>query len=165
MVYMSSFSKYIAPGMRLGAAAVTNPLLLRKMVIGKQSADVHSPLLNQAIVDAYLRKGLMPAHLKRICGDYREQLNAMLKGFDHFPAGTRHTVPQGGLFVWAELPEGVDGLEAFNAAVEAGVAFVPGTHFYPGGGHLNTLRLNFSMCDIPTIEKGMEKLGGVISGM
>ena len=58
-----------------------------------------------------------------------------------------------------------DGLEAFNAAVEAGVAFVPGTHFYPGGGHLNTLRLNFSMCDIPTIEKGMEKLGGVISGM
>ena len=165
VVYMSSFSKYIAPGMRLGAAAVTNPLLLRKMVIGKQSADVHSPLLNQAIVDAYLRKGLMPAHLKRICGDYREQLNAMLKGFDHFPAGTRHTVPQGGLFVWAELPEGVDGLEAFNAAVEAGVAFVPGTHFYPGGGHLNTLRLNFSMCDIPTIEKGMEKLGGVISGM
>ena len=165
VVYMSSFSKYIAPGMRLGAAAVTNPLLLRKMVIGKQSADVHSPLLNQAIVDAYLRKGLMPAHLKRICGDYREQLNAMLKGFDHFPAGTRHTVPQGGLFVWAELPEGVDGLEAFNAAVEAGVAFVPGTHFYPGGGHLNTLRLNFSMCDIPTIEKGMEKLGGVLSGM
>ena len=165
VVYMSSFSKYIAPGMRLGAAAVTNPLLLRKMVIGKQSADVHSPLLNQAIVDAYLRKGLMPAHLKRICGDYREQLNAMLKGFDHFPAGTRHTVPQGGLFVWAELPEGVDGLEAFNAAMEAGVAFVPGTHFYPGGGHLNTLRLNFSMCDIPTIEKGMEKLGGVISGM
>ena len=165
VVYMSSFSKYIAPGMRLGAAAVTNTLLLRKMVIGKQSADVHSPLLNQAIVDAYLRKGLMPAHLKRICGDYREQLNAMLKGFDHFPAGTRHTVPQGGLFVWAELPEGVDGLEAFNAAVEAGVAFVPGTHFYPGGGHLNTLRLNFSMCDIPTIEKGMEKLGGVISGM
>ena len=165
VVYMSSFSKYIAPGMRLGAAAVTNPLLLRKMVIGKQSADVHSPLLNQAIVDAYLRKGLMPAHLKRICGDYREQLNAMLKGFDHFPAGTRHTVPQGGLFVWAELPEGVDGLEAFNAAVEAGVAFVPRTHFYPGGGHLNTRRLNFSMCDIPTIEEGMRRLGKVISEM
>ena len=165
VVYMSSFSKYIAPGMRLGAAAVTNPLLLRKMVIGKQSADVHSPLLNQAIVDAYLREGLMPGHLQRICGDYRRQLDAMLAGFDHFPAGTKHTVPQGGLFVWAELPEGVDGLAAFDAAVEAGVAFVPGTHFYPGGGHLNTLRLNFSMCDIPTIEKGMEKLGGVISGM
>ena len=162
VVYMSSFSKYISPGMRLGAAAVINPLLLRKMVIGKQSADVHSPLLNQAIVDAYLRKGLMPAHLERICGDYRLQLNAMLKGFERFPAGTRHTVPEGGLFVWAELPEGMDGMKAFDAAVEAGVAFVPGTHFYPDGGHLNTLRLNFSMCDIPTIEAGMERLGMVI---
>ena len=163
VVYMSSFSKYIAPGLRLGAAAVTNPLLLRKMVIGKQSADVHSPLLNQAIVDAYLRAGLMPAHLKRICGDYTRQLDAMLAGFDHFPKGTRHTVPQGGLFVWAELPEGVDGLKAFDAAIEAGVAFVPGTHFYPNGGHLSTLRLNFSMCEIPTIEEGMARLGGVIA--
>ena len=163
VVYMSSFSKYISPGLRLGAAAVTNPLLLRKMVIGKQSADVHSPLLNQAIVDAYLRAGLMPAHLERICGDYKKQLEAMLAGFERFPAGTTHTVPQGGLFVWAELPEGVDGLKAFDAAVEAGVAFVPGTHFYHDGGHLNTLRLNFSMCDIPTIEAGMERLGEVIT--
>ena len=163
VVYMSSFSKYISPGLRLGAAAVTNPLLLRKMVIGKQSADVHSPLLNQAIVDAYLRAGLMPAHLERICGDYKKQLEAMLAGFERFPAGTTHTVPQGGLFVWAELPEGVDGLKAFDAAVEAGVAFVPGTHFYHDSGHLNTLRLNFSMCDIPTINEGMERLGGVIA--
>ena len=163
VVYMSSFSKYISPGMRVGAAAVTNPLLLRKMVIGKQSADVHSPLLNQAIVDAYLRAGLMPGHLKRICGDYKKQLDAMLAGFDRFPDGTTHTVPQGGLFVWAELPEGTDGLAAFNAAVEAGVAFVPGTHFYPDGGHNNTLRLNFSMCDIPTIGKGMARLGEVIA--
>lgn len=163
VVYMSSFSKYISPGMRVGAAAVTNPLLLRKMVIGKQSADVHSPLLNQAIVDAYLRAGLMPGHLERICGDYKKQLDAMLAGFDRFPAGTTHTVPQGGLFVWAELPEGTDGLAAFNAAVEAGVAFVPGTHFYPDGGHMNTLRLNFSMCDIPTINEGMARLGEVIA--
>ena len=163
VVYMSSFSKYIAPGLRLGAAAVANPLLLRKMVIGKQSADVHSPLLNQAIVDAYLRAGLMPGHLERICGDYKKQLDAMLDGFRYFPEGTTHTVPEGGLFVWAELPAGMDGLRAFEAAVEAGVAFVPGTHFYPDGGHLNTLRLNFSMCDIPTIKAGMERLGGVIA--
>jgi len=163
VVYMSSFSKYVAPGLRLGAAAVTNPTLLRKMVIGKQSADVHSPLLNQAIVDAYLRKGLMPAHLERICGDYRRQLDAMLEGFDRFfPAGTRHTVPQGGLFVWAELPEGLDAMEVFQRAVDNNVAFVPGTHFYIAGGHMNTLRLNFSMCDIPTIAAGMERLGRVI---
>ena len=163
VVYMSSFSKYISPGLRLGAAVVTNPLLLRKMVIGKQSVDVHSPLLNQAIVDAYLRQGLMPGHLERICGDYRKQLNAMLAGFDSFPAGTRHTVPQGGLFVWAELPEGMSAVKVFDAAVSANVAFVPGIHFYAGGGHENTLRLNFSMCDIPTIEQGMAWLGKVIS--
>ena len=162
VVYMSSFSKYVAPGMRLGAA-VANPTLLRKMVIGKQSADVHSPLLIQAIIDAYLRKGLMPDHLRRICGDYRRQLDAMLDGFKYFPEGTKHTVPQGGLFVWAELPEGVDGLKVFNAAVEAGVAFVPGTYFYPNGGHENTMRLNFSMCEIPAIQAGMERLGGVIA--
>lgn len=163
VVYMSSFSKYVAPGLRLGAAAVNNPLLMRKMVIGKQSADVHSPTLNQAIVDAYLRKGLMPGHLARICGDYRNQMNAMLEGFKHFPAETKHTMPEGGLFVWAELPEGADGMKVFNAAVEAGVAFVPGTHFYTDGGHMNTMRLNFSMCDIPTIQTGMERLGRVIS--
>ena len=161
--YMSSFSKYISPGLRLGAAVVTNPLLLRKMVIGKQSVDVHSPLLNQAIVDAYLRQGLMPGHLERICGDYRKQLNAMLAGFDSFPAGTRHTVPQGGLFVWVELPEDMSAVKVFDAAIGASVAFVPGIHFYAGGGHENTLRLNFSMCDIPTIEQGMAWLGQVIS--
>ena len=162
VVYMSSFSKYVAPGMRLGAA-VANPTLLRKMVIGKQSADVHSPLLIQAIIDAYLRKGLMPDHLRRICGDYKCQLDAMLDGFKDFPEGTKHTVPEGGLFVWAELPDGVDGLKVFNAAVEAGVAFVPGTYFYPDGGHENTMRLNFSMCEIPAIQAGMERLGGVIA--
>ena len=164
VVYMSSFSKYISPGMRLGAAAVKNPLLLRKMVIGKQSADVHSPLLIQAIVDAYLRKGLMPGHLERIRGGYRDQLNAMLDGFRYFPEGTTHTVPQGGLFVWAELPEGMDGLKAFEAAVANNVAYVPGTHFFPDGGHLNTMRLNFSMSDIPTINEGMARLGRVLRG-
>jgi len=163
VVYMSSFSKYISPGLRLGAAVVKNPLLLRKMVIGKQSVDVHSPLLNQAIVDAYLRQGLMPGHLERICREYRKQLNAMLAGFDHFPVGTRHTVPQGGLFVWAELPGEMSAVKVFDAAIGASVAFVPGIHFYAGGGHENTLRLNFSMCDIPTIEEGMKWLGKVIS--
>ena len=161
VVYMSSFSKYVAPGMRLGAA-VANPALLRKMVIGKQSSDVHSPLLIQAIIDAYLRKGLMPGHLKRICGDYKKQLDAMLDGFKSFPEGTKHTVPQGGLFVWAELPEGLSAMKVFQSAVDAGVAFVPGTYFYPDGGHENTLRLNFSMSEIPAIEEGMKRLGKVI---
>lgn len=162
VVYMSSFSKYVSPGMRLGTAAVNNPMLLRKMVIGKQSTDVHSPTLTQAIVDEYLRRGLMNDHLKRICADYRTQLDAMLSAFETFPAGTKHTVPQGGLFVWAELPEGVNAKNVFDRAVKAGVAFVPGTYFYPDGGHENAMRLNFSMNEVPAIQEGMRRLKAAI---
>ena len=164
VVYLSSFSKYIAPGLRVGAAAVPHAGLLRKMVIGKQSSDVHSPILTQAIVELYLEKGLLPDHLKRICGEYRKQLTAMLEGFSFFPEGTRHTLPQGGLFVWAELPEGMDAMAALNRAIEQNVAFVPGTHFYPDGGHANTLRLNFSMQEVDVIRAGMERLGRAIKG-
>ena len=164
VVYLSSFSKYIAPGLRVGAAAVPHAGLLRKMVIGKQSSDVHSPILTQAIVELYLEKGLLPDHLKRICGEYRKQLTAMLEGFSFFPEGTKHTLPQGGLFVWAELPKGVDAMAALNRAIEQNVAFVPGTHFYPDGGHANTLRLNFSMQEVDDIRAGMERLGRAIKG-
>ena len=164
VVYLSSFSKYIAPGLRVGAAAVPHAGLLRKMVIGKQSSDVHSPILTQAIVELYLEKGLLPDHLKRICGEYRKQLTAMLEGFSFFPEGTKHTLPQGGLFVWAELPEGMDAMAALNRAIEQNVAFVPGTHFYPDGGHANTLRLNFSMQEVENIRAGMERLGRAIKG-
>ena len=164
VVYLSSFSKYIAPGLRVGAAAVPHAGLLRKMVIGKQSSDVHSPILTQAIVELYLEKGLLPDHLKRICAEYRKQLTAMLEGFSFFPEGTKHTLPQGGLFVWAELPKGVDAMAALNRAIEQNVAFVPGTHFYPDGGHANTLRLNFSMQEVENIRAGMERLGRAIKG-
>ena len=164
VVYLSSFSKYIAPGLRVGAAAVPHAGLLRKMVIGKQSSDVHSPILTQAIVELYLEKGLLPDHLTRICGEYRKQLTAMLEGFAFFPEGTKHTLPQGGLFVWAELPEGMDAMAALNRAIEQNVAFVPGTHFYPDGGHANTLRLNFSMQEVDVIRAGMERLGRAIKG-
>ena len=164
VVYLSSFSKYIAPGLRVGAAAVPHAGLLRKMVIGKQSSDVHSPILTQAIVELYLEKGLLPGHLDRICGEYRAQMEAMLEGFACFPEGTKHTVPQGGLFVWAELPEGMNATDALNRAVAQNVAFVPGTHFYPEGGHENTLRLNFSMQTLERICEGMERLGRAIKG-
>ena len=117
----------------------------------------------QAIIDAYLRKGLMPAHLKRICGDYKKQLDAMLEGFKYLPAGTRHTVPEGGLFVWAELPEGMDAKALLDRCVENNVAYVPGTFFYVEGGHENTMRLNFSNATIEDIDKGMRALGAALA--
>lgn len=162
VIYLSSYSKLVSPGMRVGAAVVTNEMLLRKLIIGKQSADVHSPLLNQAIVDAYIRRGLLRPHIERICVNYKKQLDAMLDAFKDFPAGTMHTTPEGGLFVWAALPEGISARALLMKAIDQLVAFVPGTFFYPEGGHENTLRLNFSNAETPNIIKGMAALADAI---
>ncbi|MCR4620664.1 MAG: PLP-dependent aminotransferase family protein [Clostridiales bacterium] len=162
-VYLASFSKIISPGMRVGAMVISIPTLMRKCVIGKQSSDLHCPLLTQAIVDAYLRKGLLPEHLVRIRAGYRDQLDAMLKGFALFPEGTRYIKPEGGLFVWAKLPGNKNAVSLLEPAVESGVAYVPGTHFYAEGGHLDTLRLNFSNSPTDKISEGMEKLSKVIN--
>lgn len=157
VVYLGSFSKLVSPGLRVGYA-IANPTLMRKMVIGKQSVDVHSCTLSQAIVDGYLRRGLMQPHIEKICADYKKQLDLMLDLFKLFPAGVKHTNPQGGLFVWAELPEEVDALKLLPEITKTGVAYVPGTHFYINGGHLNTLRLNFSNAPLDKIQRGMELL-------
>ena len=162
IVYLASFSKIISPGMRVGAMVITIPKLMRKCVIGKQSSDLHCPLLTQAIVDAYLRKGLLDEHLVRIRAGYKTQLEAMLEGFKLFPEGTRYIKPEGGLFVWAKLPGNKDAVSLLDPAVKNNVAYVPGTHFYAEGGHLDTLRLNFSNSPADKIREGMEKLSQVI---
>ena len=162
IVYLASFSKIISPGMRVGAMVITIPKLMRKCVIGKQSSDLHCPLLTQAIVDAYLRKGLLDEHLVRIRAGYKTQLEAMLEGFKLFPEGTRYIKPEGGLFVWAKLPGNKDAVSLLDPAVKNNVAYVPGTHFYAEGGHLDTLRLNFSNSPAGKIREGMEKLSQVI---
>lgn len=162
VVYLGSFSKTIAPGLRVGYAVVDNEELLKKMIIGKQATDVHSPLINQAVVDGYLRSGRMEDHLKRICADYKARLDVMLQGLDELPPSAAHTVPEGGLFVWAKLPEGADALAMLNKAVERNVAYVPGTHFYFDGGRLNTMRLNFSNGQFADVAEGMARLTPVI---
>ena len=161
VVFMGSFSKIISPGLRVGCL-VADPLILRKCTIGKQSSDVHTANLNQAVVDKYLRKGLLPGHIQEICKSYSDQMNAMLDELKAFPEGTTSTCPEGGLFIWVTLPEGMDALKLLTKCVEKGVAYVPGTHFFADGGHENTLRLNFSMCDVETIRRGMKILKTVI---
>lgn len=162
VVYLGSFSKVIAPGLRVGYAVVDQEELLKKMIIGKQATDVHSPLLSQAIVDGYLRSGRMEGHLQRISADYKARLDVMLTKLDLLPSSITHTRPEGGLFVWAALPEGVDALQMLKVAVERNVAFVPGTHFYFDGGRLNTMRLNFSSGKFEDVEEGMARLTQVI---
>lgn len=162
VAFMGSFSKVISPGLRVGFLAA-NAALLRKCVIGKQSSDVHTANLNQAIVDAYLRRGLLMPHVERICKSYAEQMNTMLGLLAKCGGVARYTRPQGGLFIFAELNEGMNALDLLMKCVDKGVAYVPGTHFYANGGHENTFRINFSMSTIEQIEKGMGLLNEVFS--
>ena len=157
VVFLGSFSKIISPGLRVGFMA-GDPRILRKCTIGKQSTDVHTANLNQAIVDQYLRQNLLPGHIKAICASYKEQMDAMLGELATFPAGTRYTRPEGGLFIWVELPEGIDSKVLLDEAVGRHVAYVPGTHFFADGGHENTLRLNFSNSTVEQIHEGMAVL-------
>lgn len=163
VVHMASFSKLISPGLRIGAAIVEEPIR-QKMIFGKQANDVHSSNLTQAIVAEYLNRGLMEEHVRSICQSYAVQMNRMLSHLEDFP-DTRFTHPQGGLFIWAELPEGIDTLAMMPKAIERGVAYVPGTHFYcEEGTHRNTVRLNFSNSTIEKIDQGMDILRQVVEG-
>ncbi len=157
VIYLGSFSKLISPGMRVGFLVSGQPLL-RKLIVGKQSADVHTSNLTEAIIDAYLRSGRLPQHIKDICSFYGEQMNAMLDELKKFPKGTTHTEPDGGLFIWAAFPEGINALDMLKKCIESHVAYVPGTHFFVDGGHENTARLNFSMCPTEKIHEGMTAL-------
>ena len=162
VVFLGSFSKIISPGLRVGFMA-GDPRILRKCTVGKQSADVHTSNLTQAIVDQYLRRNLLPAHIRSICASYKEQMDAMMQELETFPAGTTYTKPEGGLFIWVELPEHINVLELLEKCVERKVAYVPGTHFFCDGGHMNTLRLNFSNSTVEQIHTGMAVLREVIA--
>ena len=161
VVFLGSFSKIISPGLRVGYM-VGDPRILRKCTMGKQSADVHTANLNQAIVDQFLRRNLLPDHISTICRSYKAQMEAMLEELASFPEGTKYVRPEGGLFIWVELPEGIDCKALLDKAVERHVAYVPGTHFYAHGGHGNTFRLNFSNSTIDQIHAGMKVLREII---
>ena len=161
VMFLGSFSKIISPGLRVGYIA-GDATVIRKCTVGKQSTDVHTSNLNQAIVDQYLRRDLLPAHIRNICSGYGAKMKQMLGCLESFPSGVRFTHPHGGLFIWAELPEKIDAVKMLSAAVERKVAYVPGTYFCVDGGHLNTIRLNFSNSTPEQIEKGMNTLKEIV---
>ena len=161
VVFMGSFSKVISPGLRVGYIA-GNAEIIRKCTVGKQSTDVHTSNLNQAIVDQFLRRELLPEHIRTICAGYGAKMDRMLSCLETFPSGVRFTRPEGGLFIWAELPEKIDAVSMLAQAVERKVAYVPGTYFCVDGGHLNTIRLNFSNSTPEQIDTGMAALREII---
>ena len=162
VVSLMSFSKIISPGLRVGAA-IADPAIIGKFNVLKQGMDVHTSNLSQTIAATFVKHGHLTKHIPRICEMYRKKLDLMQQAITaYFPPDVTVTQPEGGLFLWATMPEGTDGLEVFQKAVEAKVAFVPGTHFYASGAHENTMRLNFSMASDQQIEEGIKRLAKVL---
>ena len=161
VIYLMSFSKIISPGLRVGAT-IADPRIIQKYNIAKQGEDLHTANLSQEIVNAYMLSGKAEPHIESICAQYRDKRDAMLKKMEEWPESIAYTKPDGGLFIWASLPRHMNAVDMFKQCVDAGVAYVPGVHFFPEGGHENTMRLNFSMASFEQIEKGMDILKGVI---
>lgn len=159
VVKLMSFSKTISPGLRVGAAYAPAEIIA-KFNLGKQGQDVHTSNLTQGLVCEYIKEGAYFGGIAANCAYYAGKLDAMYAAAQrYFPQGTKLVRPEGGMFLWAELPEGISATALFEEAVRRKVAYVPGTHFYAQGGHDNTLRLNFTMADEAQIEKGMQLLG------
>lgn len=159
VVKLMSFSKTISPGLRVGAAYAPAEIIA-KFNLGKQGQDVHTSNLTQELVCEYIKEGAYFGGIEANCAYYAGKLDAMYAAAQkYFPKGAKLVKPEGGMFLWAELPEGIDATALFEEAVRRKVAYVPGTHFYAHGGHDNTLRLNFTMADEAQIEKGMQLLG------
>lgn len=157
-VYLGSFSKVLAPGLRLGYV-VAPKALCPKLLQAKQAADLHSPSFNQRVVHEVIREGFLQTHVPTIRARYRAQRDAMRAALErHLPPGCRWAVPVGGMFFWVELPEGVDAMQLLPHAVEQGMAFVPGAAFYADHPKANTLRLSFVTVSPERIEQGIALL-------
>lgn len=161
---LGTFSKTLAPGLRLGWVIGPSAWVAR-LSQAKQSADLHTSTLSQHVALEVLRSGGMEAHLEALRGVYFERCQAMLEALgEHFPRGSRWTVPTGGMFVWVELPGGVDAAALLPRVVaEEKVAYVPGAPFHPNGGGLNTMRLNFTHAPAEVVRDGVARLGRALT--
>ena len=164
-VYMGSFSKVLAPGLRLGY--VIAPAALRaKLVQVKQATDLHTSTLAQMVVYDVVKDGFLDTHIPTIRKLYREQCAAMLGALSHhMPSGVTWNKPRGGMFLWAELPRGMDASAVLARAIEKNVAFVPGAPFFAANPVNESLRLAFVTVPPPRIEEGVARLAEVIRAL
>lgn len=159
VIYMSTFSKILAPGLRL-AWVVAPPEVIFRMAQAKQGADLHTATFTQMVAYQVAFDGFLDRHLDVIRRVYHQRRDIMLESMQStFPEGVHWTRPQGGLFLWVTLPMGMDATKILPAAVENKVAFVPGSPFFPTGGGENTLRMNYSNATNQGIREGMARLG------
>ena len=161
-ILLGSFSKTIAPAFRLGWM-VAPQAVMKKLIIAKQAADLHSSSFTQAILFQYLHDNSVDKHLEKLCRYYGQQKIIMEDAIKkHFPKNTTVTNPEGGLFLWCSLDKNLSTLELFKASMKKKVAFVPGEPFYTGSIEKHTMRLNYSGASPAMIEKGIQTLAEVI---
>ncbi|HUI87115.1 MAG TPA: PLP-dependent aminotransferase family protein [Anaerolineales bacterium] len=159
VIYLSTFSKLLAPGLRL-AWVIAPEQVIRKLVMGKQGADLHTASFNQYVAYEVGKGGFLDEHVKLIRSTYKQRRDVMLEMMEEmFPHEVRWTHPQGGMFLWGILPEYMDAAEVLKIAINRKVAFVPGAAFHATGGGDNTMRLNFSYSAPDTIREGITRLG------
>ena len=158
VVYLSTFSKTVAPGLRVGWVVAASEILQR-LVILKQAADLHSSSLDQRIIHEYLLTGTNDAHVARIRAAYGERYQALDDALAaEMPTGYRWTHPEGGMFLWVTGPDELNTSDLLVEALKHKVAFVPGQDFFPNGGGLNYMRLNFSNSPPERIREGIARL-------
>jgi 2-aminoadipate transaminase len=162
-VYLGSFSKVLAPGLRLGFL-VAPPALYPKLLQAKQAADLHTPSFNQRVVVEVLKGGFLDRHVPTIRALYRAQRDTMLAALSEAMAGldVQWNRPDGGMFLWLRLPEGMSAIELLPKAVDKGVAFVPGAAFYADHADPRTLRLSFVTATEEQIRTGVAALAQAI---
>jgi len=159
-ILLGSFSKTIVPSFRLGWITAPSHDIMEKLIIAKQASDLHTNYFIQRVICQYLADNDLDKHTDKIIKVYNSQHLAMVKNIEkYFPSDVSYTHPEGGMFLWVTLPEGVSSMELFDLAIKDKVAFVPGNPFYINKDKTNTLRLNFSCVDEETIETGIKRLG------
>ena len=158
VIYSSSFSKTLVPGLRDAWVQAAMPII-QKLIQAKQGADLHTPTLNQMMV-AELVGDTLPRQIEIVKKAYGERAQQMLTQIAaHFPEGAEYTRPEGGMFLWVTLPEGINTTTLLAKAVERKVAYVPGSPFFALGGGENTLRLSYSSAGPEQIQRGIRALG------
>ncbi len=159
VVYLTSFSKVLSPGLRVGVA-VGNPEVIRKMTIGKQGVDVTTSNLSQLIVAEYLKRGYIFKNIEKSLPIYRERKNAMIAALNKYmPEEYKYVNAEGGLFIWGEFDAPINTVELAPEAIKHDVAYIQGQVFYADGSGLNTMRLNFSNATVDRIDAGIHRLG------
>ena len=158
VVYLSTFSKILSPGLRVAWMTAPGPIL-EKYVLAKQGTDLNTSTFTQLMLAAYLETGRLDGHIERVRAECRRRRDAMVGAIARELPGVEFTRPLGGMFLWVTLPHGLSARDLLPLAVARGVAFPPGGSFFPNGGHENTLRLAYSDSPEPRIAEGIRRLG------